>query len=808
MSDERDTLERLALQALDLAFEQPSEDRREWAKAEYAGHPALLTRVLSLLDSDTTSQRDLRTGGARDVLEDEVLPDRAGGYKIESLIGRGGMGAVYLANRDAGDFEHRVAVKVIRPGVLGQALIARFENERRILAKLNHEGIARLFDGGQLSDGSPYIIMEYVDGVPVTQWVSDRSLDLQDRLQLFIRICEAIGHAHQHLIVHRDITPSNVLVNKDGAVKVIDFGIAKPQSEGNPEGGAGQASKSLASMSFTPGFAAPERSRGAGASTLSDVYSLGKLLQAMLEDLDLPGDLRSIIGKATETDPGSRYATVWTLSDDVQKYLDHYAVSAHKGGQAYRLRKYLRRHRAFAALATVFLVGIVSAFSLTLLQYQRAEAERREADRRFSEAREMANFMLFDLFDQLQPIAGNTEPLQNLTTRARTYLDGLSKSSRTDRSLKLDTIRAYHRLANIEGNPISANLGRRDVSRALLDQTEDRLMKLYVADAGDIDTLRELASLKFSQSVFAYIADDDNEASIAHAIDAVSYSDQVLNHPGATLADRIQNFDMSMYKFKPYIWMEETQRAVDGYADLEREMLALEAAYPESEDVEHAVASFYTSFTEVQNWHVYFTESDPAEMIRVAGEAVRRMDALSAKHPDDPGYRRSRALAYYRKGMVHSDLEQFDQAISDQRRALQISGRLLEEDPKNEGNQEVYVAVQSQLMADLSSAGHHEEAITIGEAMIDPIVADHVRAPSDPGFWRAYFHKLQMVGDVFAYAGRFEAACGYLEKAAASALAFDREIGISESDRDHIFNRLMLQKSACEDGRFEDITLD
>ncbi|MEQ9317002.1 MAG: protein kinase, partial [Henriciella sp.] len=796
------------LEALDLAFEQPSEDRRAWAKARYGDEPALLKRVLSLLDSDTDGQRDLRTGGARDVLEDEALPERAGAYKIESLIGRGGMGAVYLASRDAGDFEHRVAVKVIRPGVLGQSLIARFENERRILAKLNHEGIARLFDGGQLSDGSPYIIMEYVDGVPVTQWVTDKALSLPQRLQLFIRVCEAIGHAHQHLIVHRDITPSNVLVNQEGAVKVIDFGIAKPQSDAGAEAEASQSAKSLASMSFTPGFAAPERSRGAGANTLSDVYSLGKLLQAMLEGLDAPSDLRSIIDKATQTEPGARYATVWTLSNDVRNFLDHYAVEAYAGGRFYRVRKYLRRHRAFAALASVFLVGIVTAFSLTLLQYQRAEAERREADQRFSEAREMANFMLFDLFDQLQPIAGNTEPLKNLTTRARTYLDALSQSSRSDRSLELDTIKAYHRLANIEGNPISANLGRRDVSRDLLAQTEDRLMKLYTAAPQDIATLRELASLKYSQSVFAYIADDDNEASVEFATQAVAFSDQILKHPASELADEIQHLEISMYKFKPYIWIDETQRAVDGYTELENDLLALEERYPESEEVEYSVATFYTSFTEVQNWHVYFTETDPADMIRVAAEAVRRMDVLSRKHPDNQGYRRSHALAYYRKGMVHSDLGQFDQAIADQRRALGISERLLEEDPKNSGNQEVMNAIQSQLMADLSSDGQHDEAIAIAEEAVRPVIADHEREPTNPGFWRAYFHKMQMVGEVYAFAGRFEPACDYFRKALDSARLFDAEIGISESDRQHILERLLIQSTACDEGRLEDALLD
>ncbi|WP_169711833.1 protein kinase domain-containing protein [Henriciella litoralis] len=808
MSDEQHELEQRALKALDLAFEQPSPDRLAWVEAQYASDPALLSRLRSLLASDTSSQRDLRTGGARDILEYEAIPERAGGYRIDGLIGRGGMGAVYLANRDAGDFDHRVAVKVIRPGVLGPQLVSRFENERRILAKLNHEGIARLFDGGQLEDGSPYIIMEYVDGIPINEWVEQKDLGIDQRLRLFMRVCAAIGHAHQNLIVHRDITPSNVLVNTDGIVKVIDFGIAKPHSQDEPGDETSHSSKSLASLSFTPGFAAPERSRGAAANTLSDVYSLGKLLDAMLDGREIPVDLGSIIDKATQPDPALRYATVSDLSSDVQNYLDHYAVEAHSGGRVYRAGKYLRRHRVFATFATIFVLGLVGAFSLTLLQYQRAEAERQEADQRFSEARQMANFMLFDLFDQLQPIAGNTEPLEKLTTRARTYLDALSKSSRTDRSLELETIKAYHRLANIEGNPISPNLGRREISRSLLKQTEERLAGLYAQYPGDAQVLRELANLKFSQSVFAYIADDDNAQSIAYATAGADYSAKLLESPDATLNDEIQHLEISMYKFKPLIWIDQTEQAVEGYKGLETAFLELERRNPGSEDVEHSVAAFYTSFTEVENWHVYFTGSDPADMIRVADEAVRRMDALSARYPENLGYRRSRALAYYRKGMVYSDLEQLDQAIADQRQALSISALMLEQDEKNAGNREVFNAVQSELMADLSSAEQHDEAIAIGEAMLDTVTADYRREPSDAGYWRQYFQKMQMLGEAYAQAERFETACDYLRQAADSAALFDQEIGISESDRQHVLTSLMAQKTACEEGRTVDILAD
>ena len=193
-----------------------------------------------------------------------------------------------------------------------------------------------------------------------------------------------------------------------------------------------------------------------------------------------------------------------------------------------------------------------------------------------------------------------------------------------------------------------------------------------------------------------------------------------------------------MYKFKPLIWIDQTEQAVEGYKGLETAFLELERRNPASEDVEHSVAAFYTSFTEVENWHVYFTGSDPAEMIRVA----------------------------------------------------------------------VFNAVQSELMADLSSAEQHDEAIAIGEAMLETVTADYRREPSDAGYWRQYFQKMQMLGEAYAQAERFETACDYLRQAADSAALFDQEIGISESDRQHVLTSLMSQKAACEEGRTADILPD
>ena len=258
--DTRD-LDKRVVELFTEALDQPSATRRDWIVLQAGDNHVLRDRVLEMLVADSSANMSLKTGGASADAAQPPTPDRIGAYRITGLIGQGGMGAVFEGERDSGDFTHKVAIKVIRPGVLSDALIARFRRERQILADLGHAHIARLLDGGELDDGSPYIIMEYIDGEPITAWADQQGLGLDDRLWLFADACSAVRHAHQNLIVHRDITPSNVLVTQAGQVKLIDFGIAKPNDiDAIPT----QAnSNSLVSLSFTPGFAAPERAQGA-----------------------------------------------------------------------------------------------------------------------------------------------------------------------------------------------------------------------------------------------------------------------------------------------------------------------------------------------------------------------------------------------------------------------------------------------------------------------------------------------------------------------------------------------------------------
>lgn len=323
--------------------------------------------------------------------------DVIGGYRILSKLGSGGMGDVYSAIRADGLYRRRVALKLIRAHRSPAELVARMEAERRILAALNHPNISRILDGGVTAEGTPFVVMEQVDGEPIHTHCKAQRAGLREKLHLFVQVCEAVEYAHRNLIVHRDIKPDNILVTEHNTPVLLDFGIAKLL---RPEllGMDGQQETRAGVHLMTPEFASPEQFRGERVSTASDIYSLGALLYFLVTDslphpvdnlnvvefgkrvceveppapssLDasIPGDIDCIILKALRKEPESRYLSVQDLAADVQLYLAGYPVRARSGNWQYRAEKFLRRHRIAAALTVALAaVLIVSAVSLALV---------------------------------------------------------------------------------------------------------------------------------------------------------------------------------------------------------------------------------------------------------------------------------------------------------------------------------------------------------------------------------------------------------------------------------------------------------
>lgn len=424
----------------------------------------------------------LITGGAGLGADDQRPPERVGAYRLTGKIGEGGMGSVWRAERDRGDFTHVVAVKIIRSGVLSAPVIERFQRERQVLADLSHPNISRLFDGGQTDDGRPYIVMELVDGRPITDWADDESLGVRRRVELMLAVCEAVGFAHRNLIVHRDLTPSNVLVTPEGAVKLIDFGIARPP-EPQP---APLADRSLVNLSLTPGFAAPERQTGAASSTLLDVYSLGRLLAALVEDV--PGsdaELKAVIDRASADEAEDRYPTAEALADDLRAWLTGHPVAAAQGGRRYRFAKFVGRHRRSVAASVVGLVALIGALAVSLWAYGAAERARAAEAERFDQVRTLANYMLFDLNGRLERTPGNTEARVRLAEEAQQYLIALAESPEASPEVRLETARGFIRLAQIQGVPPFPNFGEKDAARDSLERALSMLAALR-EEGGDV----------------------------------------------------------------------------------------------------------------------------------------------------------------------------------------------------------------------------------------------------------------------------------------------------------------------------------
>ncbi|MDO7842697.1 serine/threonine-protein kinase [Sphingomonas immobilis] len=454
-----DDLERTVLALFEASLEVPEADRDAWIAQATQGRPDLAARLQAMRAADRLSA--LETGGAIGTLDEELPPERIGAYRIVERIGRGGMGSVYRGERDTGDFGHVVAIKIIKPGLLSEVLVERFQRERQTLAGLTHPNIAQLYDGGETEGGSPYIVMEHVDGLPLLDWVAEHRPSRAQRVRLYCDICAAVAFAHRALVIHRDLTPSNVLVTQGGVVKLIDFGIARPL-DAAPAGDA----PSIGSLSLTPGYAAPERLTSNAVTTAADVYSLGKLLEKLLPPGPGDRELVAIVARATASDPLARYATVDALADDVAAWNGGFPVSAVAGGKRYRFGKFLGRHRLGAAAVTAATLLLVGALALTLAAYTRAQTAQRAEAARFEELRSLARYMVFDLNGRLGRVVGNTAARVSLAGRAQRYLSALAAKAGADDALKLEAAQGFVALANAQGVPAQPNLGDLAQARA------------------------------------------------------------------------------------------------------------------------------------------------------------------------------------------------------------------------------------------------------------------------------------------------------------------------------------------------------
>jgi eukaryotic-like serine/threonine-protein kinase len=507
------------------AWDLEAGDRPRFLAAACRGDERLRHSVENLLDASTEAEtnplwdepaihNEARFLAAGD---DSTTLDR---YRLMERIGAGGMGVVYKAVRADDEFSKLVAVKIVQDS--HPAMVGRLRQERQILAGLEHPNIARLLDGGTTADGRPFLVMEYVEGLPIDRYVAERHPAVREILELFRRICSAVSCAHRNLIVHRDLKPGNILVTAEGRPMLLDFGIAKLLD------GSAQRTKTGAGA-MTPEYASPEQVLGAPITTASDIYSLGVLLYELLSGgrpyrsaatpLELAqaiatehprplaasagrrfdSDLENILQATLRKEPERRYASADLLAEDLRLYLAGYPVIARPATRGYRAAKFVGRNKAPVVALVLVLLALLGGIAATAWQA-------RIANQRFNDVRQLAHAVVFEYHDAIEPLPGSTPVRQMLVKDALVYLDKLSRQS-GEASLQRELVEAYVKIGNVQGNSYDSNLG--DTAGALLSvrkavRTGERLV---AHDASGLNQ-HALASAYSSEADILYSTND------------------------------------------------------------------------------------------------------------------------------------------------------------------------------------------------------------------------------------------------------------------------------------------------------------
>ncbi len=559
-------------------------DEREAMLVEFAEqHPELEQQLRDLLTADSNDDEQLQQPIANvaqamaDTAEDPWIDRKIGAWSIKSRIAEGGMGAVFLAERSDEEYEQTVALKVMTAQLLAKDGVARFRAERQILASLNHPNIAKLIDGGSTDEQLPYLVLEYIDGLPIDRYCDEHKLTVAERLGLFTKVCAAVDFAHRNLVVHRDLKPNNILVDQNGEPKLLDFGIAKLLESHSIKQTIAVTREGT--LLLTPEYASPEQVRGESPTIAADVYALGVLLYRMLtgespygrdittqHDMEqaivdavpkrpstsvtseeisgrskshaqlrkqLSGDLDNIVLKALQKEPERRYASATRLSDDIERYLNHEPVQARPDSWRYRSGKFVRRHRRALSITAGVMLAAVALVSYYTWQLT---LERDRANLAAAQSHEVTTF-LQNLFNNASPHQSRGEQLSavDLLDQGREQIELLDDQPR----LQAD-------LYQIIGDTYTS-LGQLDASIELLTRAMEMKTAMPETSPGELSALHLDLSESNRQNDKLDIAEHHIRKAIEYRAQATSTDDPfygyMLGRLGVILYDQQRPMD-------------------------------------------------------------------------------------------------------------------------------------------------------------------------------------------------------------------------------------------------------------------------
>lgn len=667
-----------------------------------------------------------------------VPADRAGEvlgpWRLTALLGSGGMGDVWHAERDDGAWAGEAAVKVLKRGMDTEAVLARFAQEQQALARLNHPHIARLLDAGRTPDGLPYFVMERVHGRPID--AACEGLPTAARLGLFLQLADAVAYAHRQLLVHRDLKPANVLVDDEGRVRLLDFGIAKAIDAGPGD----SAPTALGERPLTPQYASPEQLRGEPVGTATDVYSLGVLLYVMLTGhrphgegdeggialaqavLDEPprrpsswlpalrGDLDNILLRALQKDPERRYAGVDAFAADVRAHLEGRPVAARRPSRAYVVGRFVRRNRLASALAVLGIAGLAAGLGLTQWQLRETAQANQRAEARLAQVRQLAHGLVFRYHDQIVNLPGSIPVREALLSEASRYLDAMVADGEADPALAREVAETYLRIAVLQGESFSPSQERladaaRNVDRAIA------LLPRYV-DRDDVDA----AALNAAADMWMTRANlRARGGALPGALDALQAAHGLVARARALAPDDLQAWSrqatlegrigLLLGGSASTANLGRVAAAVKQLGAAERQMATLSAREPANAEWTHQHAWACQLLS-----RALLLDGRKAEAGRWAREALRLRETAAAAHPDSVHHLHQTATARMAVALADAYDGRPDEALALHDEALAIVRRVHASDPGNRSAERDLGFMDLARGELLAIAGRHAEA--------------------------------------------------------------------------------------------------
>ncbi|WP_447728948.1 protein kinase domain-containing protein [Sphingomonas koreensis] len=747
---------------LDLPSDAP--ERRTLLKGE---PPEVLAEVAALEATEARAGDRFATDfkAERAYLPGE-RPTRLGVYRLEERVGSGGMGEVWRAVRDDGLFDHRVAAKLMRPGIVSPEAERRFADERRMLARLDHPGIARIIDGGVSEGGWPYLITELVEGRPIDAYCLVHQCSLHERILLVRRAAEAVQASHGQLIVHADIKPGNLLVTEAGRLRLVDFGISRLVG--------GDLEMPLALQPMTRSYASPERLAGALPDVADDIHALGIVLRDLTGNASYDPGVAAIVARATAPLPAHRYPTMEAMSADLDRWLTDRPVSAHPPSWRYRLGRFAKRHR-FGTIA----VG-VAALAITVTgiagsaMYLRAERARAAEAARIADLRSVSHYLLFDLQAEMARQPNSLAMRTRIAKRLQRYLDRMAVDREASPLLRMEAAEGLMRLADQQGNPGQANLGQPVQARRNLERAAGLVGELQGAQAG---ALRARIDMDLARLAILY----DHQLPRADALlDAAAKEIVAIGQAGVPLR-------ASWFTERAVLraWQNHYDASIE---DARRAMHQPLPADP------RAAMLLAARMADVLAESRFYKGDRTGALV-----SYRRQFAIlgnaAARWPNDPKIRRDFARAAWALGTTLIDLDRSAEALPllersfAQTRAMTLADR----DDADAGRM---LRIQEVAYAQaLSGVGRANEAIALMAANVERRRAAWLSRPSEAMGQRDYAIGIAAYGDMLAEHGRAPQACRTYAGAEAMFERLRHRGQFIEVDRDYS-HRLLAEARA------------